>query len=161
MNSQFKVTHTIRVYESEWAMKLDALIQRVQDLYRNKNDFLVVLLKLGYESYIAAEKTANGSADKPASVSMLNVMGRDEGTIKELGAQIDELSTYMTTQFRHMNVNQSLYRRILSSVYNMMLAQIGGKMPPPEQVEQGFFDDLPARFEKIIVNLEKQYGLKT
>jgi len=81
--------------------------------------------------------------------------------LKEMRGLLDELSLYLTTQFRHMNVNQALFRRLLSSVYNMALALAGGKAAPPDKIEDGFYDDLPARFENIIIGLEKQYGLKT
>ena len=42
----------------------------------------------------------------------------------------------------------------------MNLGELSGVPPLPRKVEDGFFDDLPPRFEKIILMLEQQFGLK-
>ena len=49
-----EVTHTLRLYDTDFVAKLGALLERVQKYYRNKNEFMTVLLKMGYERYIAA-----------------------------------------------------------------------------------------------------------
>lgn len=159
----FEVTHTLRFYDPEWVAKLGALMERVQKHYRNKNEFMTVLVKMGYESYIAADQKAQSRNNGKAAAEPVAAAddSTDSETLKDLQNLLDELSLYVTTQFRQIQVNLSLLRRMLSSVYSMALSLSGGKAVPPEKVEDGFFDDLPARFEKIIVRLEQQYGLKT
>jgi hypothetical protein len=51
-------------------------------------------------------------------------------------------------------------QKLLSANYRMLLALTGGEKVIPQKVEDGFFDDLPTRFEKIIVNLEAKIGLQ-
>jgi len=151
-------THTLRFQEPEWVAKIGTLLERTHKDYNSKNEFMTVLVKLGYEAYIAAERDAkNSGADKLSAGPYADAPEtlRDiADTLKEMRGLVTELSLYMTTQFRHIHVNLALSRRMLSAVHNMTLGFAGGKAVPPEKVEDGFFDDLPVRFEEIIAKLE-------
>ena len=145
MSNIIEVTHTLRLYDPDFIAKLSMLLESKAKHYQNKNEFMTEIMKLGYERYITAGKNAKDPTE----------------AIKELHSLLEEQSLYIKTQFRHMHIGQALLRQIISSVYNMTLSLIDGKAVPPEKVEDGFFDDLPARFEKVIIKLEQQYGLKT
>jgi AcrR family transcriptional regulator len=172
-----EVTHTLRLYDPEFVAKLGCLMEREQKHYRNKNEFMTAVVKMGYERYIAAEQNAQARdagkprfAEKPETESETGVPNPDctavgadnaDGDTLKLLRIVDEMSAYLTAQFRHLHVSQALLRRLISAIYNMSLSLVGGRAVPPEKVEDGFFDDLPARFEKVVVKLEQQYGLKT
>jgi hypothetical protein len=169
-----EVTHTLRLYDPEFVAKLGSLMEREQKYYRNKNEFMTAVMKMGYERYITAGQTVPprdgvkleynadtpNRGNKPAPDTHDTPSQADDDTQRLLRIA-DELSVYLTAQFRHMHVAQALSRRMLSAVYSMALALVGGRAVPPEKVEDGFFDDLPARFEQVVVKLEQQYGLKT
>lgn len=145
-----EVTHTLRLYDPDFIAKLGNLMEREKEHYRNRNDFLTDIVKLGYERYIAKD---NGiTPPDPESIRS------DE--LKEIYPLLLEVSKYMTAQFKSMYVNHKLTHKLLSSVYNMVLSMNNDERVLPEKLEDGFFDDLPARFEKIIVNLESRYGIK-
>ncbi len=59
-----------------------------------------------------------------------------------------------------MDIHIAVMEKLLASLYNMKLGDLSGEPPHPRKVEDGFFDDLPLRFEKIIFTLEQRYGLK-
>ncbi|GHU97993.1 hypothetical protein FACS1894211_00960 [Clostridia bacterium] len=164
-----EVTHTLRLYDADFIARLGTLMERERKYYRNKNEFMTVLLKLGYEKCIAAGQAAGRAAapftDAGAAAEKAAPFA-DRGepadkSLKEVYPLLKELSDYLTSQFKAVSVSHALLQKLLSSVYRMMIAFVGGDRVMPQKVEDGFFDDLPARFEKIVVNLETRFGLKT
>ena len=151
----FEVQHTIRLYDPE----LIATIGRTYDAhskeFRNKNEFLTELLRLGVEALNSSPLPPDpngGPAPAAAQAAM------DE--IKEIRAIASETSKYLLTQFKELHIHIALAEKLLSSVYNMELGKLAGTPPMPQKVEDGFFDDLPMRFEKIAISLRTSFGLK-
>lgn len=150
----FEVQHTIRLYDTE----LIAAIGRTFDAhikeFRNKNEFMTELLRLGVEAMNFPPRTPTNSSAAPAAHSELT---EAIGKVKEIG---DETGKYLTTQFKRLYIHLEIMERLISAIYNIQLGDLSGRPPLPQKVESGFFDDLPLRFEKIIFSLEQKYGLK-
>ena len=144
----FEVQHTIRIYDPELIAEIGRTFDAHHREFKNKNEFLTHLLRLGVKAMKATPPTAPSGAAVPPVAAVQAVM--DE--LKDIRAITSETSKYLTTQFK------KLY--ILAAIYNMQLGELSGTPPLPQKVEDGFFDDLPLRFEKIIVSLENSYGLK-
>ncbi|MDR2635184.1 MAG: hypothetical protein LBC13_04275, partial [Clostridiales bacterium] len=129
----------LRLYDSDFIIKLGALMEREQENYRNKNEFLTALLRRGYEGYAAKEE-----AEEPTSAANETVKERD-----------DDICAFLRVILLYQEVQQKL----LSSVYRMVLAVAGGERVIKANVESGFFDDLPARFGDVIFNLKARFDL--
>jgi hypothetical protein len=114
-------------------------MEREQENYRNKNEFLTALLRRGYEGYAAKEE-----AEEPTSAANETVKERD-----------DDICAFLRVILLYQEVQQKL----LSSVYRMVLAVAGGERVIKANVESGFFDDLPARFGDVIFNLKARFDL--
>lgn len=151
----FEVQHTIRLYDPE----LIAAIGKAYELhgkdYRNKNEFMTYLLRLGVEALMSTPPTAPAGAAVPPAAALDNLF--DE--VKKIEALAEETGKFVNMQGRKMEVHIAVIERLLSSVYNMELGAASGEPVIKRKVEDGFFDDLPMRFEKLILTLEQHFGL--
>lgn len=145
-----EVVHTLRLYDADFIAKLGTLMEKEKNHYRNKNEFLTAVLKMGYEQYVKAA-AASGAKAGPCPL--------DNEDIKEIKPVLDSLSELITAQYKRMQLEYALTRKMLSSMYNILRSFNNDERLMPEKVDDGFYDDLPARFEKIIVRLEAKYGL--
>ena len=150
----FEVQHTIRLYDPELIAEIGRTYEAHSKEFRNKNEFLTEVLRLGVKEMNSfPPKSPTGAAMPPAAFAeLMEVIGK----IRENG---ENTQNYLTTQFKKLYVHLDVAERLLASVYAMKLGDLTGVPPLPQKVEDGFFDDLPLRFEKIILSLEKKYGL--
>jgi hypothetical protein len=210
--NNMEATHTLRLYDPDFIAKLGALMEREQENYRNKNEFLTAVLKVGYEGYAAADRAEkcgkigkrngakmfaeNGITDyegyattdrvkrcgkiseksitkTPAEsgitetkvalsaengITETNAALSVENSLKEISAALSEMSEYLSIQFKAIDLYNRIYQRLLSANYRMLLSLTGGERVMPTKVEDGFFDDLPIRFEKIVIDLKSKIG---
>ena len=129
--------HTLRLYDPGFISKLSLLMKHEQKKHRNKNEFLTALLKRGYDSYIK---------------------GDPDESINEVHPLLKDLTEYLTKQFETIYAHLSIIEKIMSANYRMLLVLMGGEKVIPSKIEDGFFDDLPARFENAISQFEKRLG---
>jgi len=148
-----EVTHTLRLYDADFIAKLGGLMEQEKNHYRNKNDFLTAVLKMGYEAYVKAAAGAKSSA-----VPLPPVDNNDD--LKEIYPLLQELNKYVAAQFKKIHIDHSLSRTVMAVIYNILRSFNRDERLMPDKVDGGFYDDLPARFEKIVVNLETRFGLK-
>lgn len=153
-----EVTHTLRLYDPEFIAKLGGLMEQEKKHYRNRNEFLTEIVKLGYIKYL--ERDCDRAREKAARES-----GNDDTLSDDSPDQNTDgyktllrLSECIMTQLKNLYVNQKIMHKLLSAVYNLMLKSADNELLE-EKAEEGFFDDLPARFENIVVNLKARYGL--
>lgn len=117
---------------------------------------MTYLLKLGVDELMSTPPTSPAGTAVPPAASLDKLYEE----VKNIESISTETGKYLTTQFKKMYVHIAVMERLLSSLYNMKLGDLSGEPPQPHKVEDGFFDDLPLRFEKIIMTLEQRYGLK-
>jgi hypothetical protein len=120
--------HTLRLYDPEFISSLSLLMKQEQKKHKNKNDFLTALLKRGYEAY---------------------VKGDPDERINEVYPLLKDMSEYLIKQSETAYAHLSVLEKLASANYRMLLALMGGEKAIPSKIEDGFFDDIPARFERI------------
>ena len=153
----FEVQHTVRLYDPELIAEIGRLLDIHHREYKNKNEFLTELLRLGVKqmnSIPAVQSMSGGGIPPCASTDTLT----DE--IKEIHAISTETAQYLKTQFKKLYVHVAVAEKLLAAIYNIKTSELAGTPPLAEKVDDGFFDDLPTRFEKIIISLENRYGLR-
>lgn len=152
----FEVQHTVRLYDPE----LIAAIGRVMDSkhrdYRNKNEFLTEVIRLGIKQMKSDITTPQINDTTPNCVMIDNVLNE----FKQLHNLSKDIAMYLKTQFKKTYVHIAVVEKLLAAIYNIKTSELAGTPPLAEKVDDGFFDDLPMRFEKIIVSLESRYGLR-
>lgn len=151
----FEVQHTIRLYDPELIAEIGHTYETHSKEFRNKNEFLTELLRLGVKTMNALPpNTPKGNMAPPTEfLDLAEAIGR-------VLEESEETSRLLTAHYNKLSVHLDITRRLLSSIYNMQLGELMGEPPLPKKVSDGFFDDLPLRFEKIILSLEKKYGVK-
>jgi hypothetical protein len=150
-----EVTHVVRLYNADFIARLSALMEMEQSRYRNKNEFLTAVMMMGYNGYIAAAKKAGGA--QPEITAPVADGGADAS---DTYALLTAMNEYMILQFNIIAQYREIHQRLLSSSHRMLLALTGGEKVTPSKIEQGLFDDLPVRFEKIIAALRAKAGVK-
>lgn len=138
----FEVQYTIRLYEPSLIAEIAAQYEKEAGIYRNKNEFFTRIIELG----LAANRKER-AAEEP----------RDEKD--DLYALLLKVFDYISKQFKAMHVKETALERLLCAVYNIAVALNNGETLFAEKIESGFYDDMPARFEKIIAAIMKKLGL--
>ena len=144
-----EVTHTLRLYDPTFISNLGTLMEKERKNYRNRNEFMSTLMKMGYESYV---KAASKSKHSPVSP--------DGDEAKEIYPLLQELSKYVSTQFKRLYIDNSIQRTVTAVIYNILRSVNKNEKLLTQKIDDGYYDDLPARFQKIIINLETRFGLK-
>lgn len=151
----FEVQHTIRLYDPALIAEIGRAFDAHHREFRNKNEFLTELLRLGVKQMTPVPPASSESNLPPcAAASDLT------NEIKEIHAITTETAMYLKTQFKKLYVHVAVAEKLLAAIYNIKTSELAGTPPLSEKVEDGFFDELPMRFEKIIVSLESRYGLR-
>lgn len=152
----FEVQHTIRIYDPELISAIGKAYEKHGSEFRNKNEFMTYLIRLGVDVLNSTPPTSPASAAVPPAAALDKLYEE----VKHIDALSSETGKYLQTQFRKMYIHIAVMERLLSSIYNMKVGDISGTPPIARKVEDGFFDDLPLRFEKLILTLEHSNALK-
>lgn len=148
-----EVVHTLRLYDADFIAKLGALMEKEKNHYRNKNEFLTAVLKMGYDQYVKAASGAKTYSPGAGS----GTTATDDA--KETNALINQLCELTNLSFKKIMLQLELLQTVHNTTYNILRSFNDDERLMPDKVDDGFYDDLPARFEKIIVRLEAKYGL--
>lgn len=152
----FEVQHTIRLYDPELISEIGRAFDTHHREFRNKNEFLTELLRLGVKQMNPVPPVSPVGNPIPPCATTDDL--KDE--IKKIQEISTETALYLKTQFKKLYVHVAVAEKLLAAIYNIKTSELAGTPPLSEKVEDGFFDDLPMRFEKIIVSLESRYGLR-
>jgi hypothetical protein len=139
----FEVQYTVRIYDPSLISKIAKQYESEAGKYRNKNEFFTDVIELGLDA--KSKKTA--AAKEP----------RDEKD--DLYALLLKVFDYVSKQFKTLYAKETALERLLCAVYNIAAALNNGETLFAEKIESGFYDDLPARFEKILADIMKNLGL--
>jgi hypothetical protein len=141
--NNFEVKYTIRLYDPSLISELATQFEKEADTYRNKNEFFTHIIELGLQANRAERAGKEPAADEK----------------DDLYALLLKVFDYISAQFKAVRVKETLLERLLCSIYNIAVAINNGETLFDEKIESGFYDDIPARFEKIIADLMKKLGL--
>lgn len=154
--SNFEMKYTIRLYDPDLVVEIGNLYKAHSKEFRNKNEFMTCLIRLGVDTL----KSKPPAAPASAAIPPIAAFDRLYDEIQKLECITDETSKYLRVQGKNMEAHIAIIEKLLASIYNIKFGELSGSPPLPRKVEDGFFDDLPPRFEKIILMLEQQFGLK-
>jgi hypothetical protein len=140
--NNFEVKYTIRIYDPSLISELATQFEKEADTYHNKNEFFTHIISLGLK-----DNRENRADEKP----------HDEKD--DLYALLLKVFDYISAQFKALHVKETLLERLLCAVYNVAVAINDGETLFSEKIESGFYDDVPARFEKLLGDLMKKLGL--
>ena len=152
----FEVQHTIRLYDPELIAKIGRAYDVHGKEFASKNEFMTYLLKLGVDALNATPPTTPAAAAVPPAMALDKLYEE----MRKIESITDDTGKFLKVQGQKMDIHIVVMEKLLASLYNMKLGDLSGEPPHPRKVEDGFFDDLPLRFEKIIFTLEQRYGLK-
>jgi hypothetical protein len=138
----FEVKYTIRLYDPSLISELATQFEKEAKTYKNKNEFFTHIIELGLKA------NRKERADKEP---------HDEKD--DLYALLLKIFNYISEQFKTLHVKETLLERLLCSVYNIAVALNNDETLFSEKIESGFYDNIPARFEKILEDLMKKLGL--
>lgn len=160
--ANLEVKQTLRLYDMEMVSEIARLHDEHRKEYRYKNDLFVELLRLGLTEFKKrdkphSEKPEIGDTSKKDTPSVKNGCEDKLSGIEEL---LDAVAKYIFTQFKAMYISQSVTERLLSSIYRQLQEMHSEERSAIRNADAGFYDHLPERFEKIIINLKKTYGLE-
>ena len=154
--SNFEMKYTIRLYDPDLVVEIGNLYKAHTKEFRNKNEFMTCLIRLGVDVLNAKPPSAPASAAVPPAAAWDKLY--DE--LRKIESITDETGKFLKVQGQKTDAHIAVMEKLLASLYNMNLGELSGVPPLPRKVEDGFFDDLPPRFEKIILTLEQRFGLK-
>ena len=128
---------TLRIYDETFLIEMNNTYVLSKSRFESKNHFFITLLRLGLESYLNSIKTPSKKID----LSELN-------EIKQLLFNfIDFYKRQIDISEAHFNVCEKL----ISSTSSMVEAIANGDSISIDDVNEGEYDDLPERLEKIIL----------
>ena len=154
--SNFEMKYTIRLYDPELVVEIGNLYKAHSKEFRNKNEFMTCLIRLGVDALMSTPPNAPAGAAVPPAAALDKLYEE----MRKIESITDETGKFLKVQGQKVDIHIAIMEKLLASLYNMKLGDLTGEPPHPRKVEDGFFDDLPLRFEKIILTLEQRYGLK-
>jgi hypothetical protein len=147
MNNTFEVQYTIRLYDPSLISELALQYEKEATTYKNKNEFMTNIILLGLKA-----KKASASGNKKSAQSF-------EDEKDDLYALLLKVFDYIAAQFKSVYVKETMLENLLCSVYHIALSLNNGESLFAEKIESGFYDNIPARFEKLLDELMKEIGL--
>ena len=154
--SNFEMKYTIRLYDPDLVVEIGKLYKAHSKEFRNKNEFMTCLIRLGVDALNATPPTAPAVAAVPPAMALDKLYEE----MRKIESITDETGKFLKVQGQKVDIHIAVMEKLLASLYNMNLGELSGSPPLPRKVEDGFFDDLPVRFAKIILTLEQQFGNK-
>ena len=154
--SNFEMKYTIRLYDPDLVVEIGNLYKAHSKEFRNKNEFMTCLIRLGVDALNAMPPTTPAVAAVPPATALDKLYEE----MRKIESITDETGKFLKVQGQKVDIHIAVMEKLLASLYNMNLGELSGSPPLPRKVEDGFFDDLPVRFAKIILTLEQKFGNK-
>ena len=132
--------YTVRVYDKRIVDRIEKLYKNCKDIYSTRNPFLVDCITRGAETI---ERDLFG-AGKENSIS--GIYEEIHITVKKL----DNLLKICEKSAKEGLANLSITQKLLSSNYNMLLGLSDNKPCRKDEVEKGYYDDLPDRLSEVL-----------
>ena len=129
----------IRIYERWFLKELSDYFEKHKKDYQTKNDFYVSLIRVGLETEKIRDENFADYNGKLQSIS---------DKLTEFSQKLDKTNGANTSLIRDLIVQQNIYEKLLSRVYNLCLAQNNDCSLNPDYVRAGMYDDLPETLEE-------------
>ncbi len=139
--NDFSKACMLRLYKRELIDKLNELFNNGGIRYENKNHFLSELISAGIKQKQYDESLHNKLAEC------------DEGITETLSKLIERLENFednIQKQLIQLTANISVIMKLLSTIYCISECQNAGVYLPQKEIDSGYYDDLPERFENAL-----------
>lgn len=141
MKQSFETKITIRIYDTTFAKEVDEAYTAAGERFESKNHFLTTLIRLGLESYIEEQKAKEGG---------LSVCNTDKN-IAEMKRLLNEFILYSRKQAEISTAHHEVCEKLAASILSVLIAISQGDDVDKEAVEDGAWENLSDRLEKIIL----------
>lgn len=128
---------TLRIYDETFLKEMNNTYLLSKNKFESKNHYFITLLRLGLESYLDSMKTTSKQIDLSELIE-----------IKQL------LFNFIDIYKRQIDINEAHFKvceKLISSTSSMVEAIANGDSISIDDVNEGEYDDLPERLEKIIL----------
>lgn len=139
----FEVQYTIRLYDPKLISAIAVEYEKEAHIYRNKNEFFTEIISLGLQA-----KSKKKQKDKTPQEEK-----------DDLYALLLKVFDYLAVQFKTLYIKQCLVEHLTCSTYNIAVALNNNETLFSEKIESGFYDEMPSRYEKMVADLMKKFGL--
>lgn len=144
----FSITNILRIYDSHLIEKLNENYKAKR--YESKNHFLNELIAIGLER----KENLDGIKQKHEWKETL--LGE---SIRVLSERIASLEMYTQNQFRHFYALNEVNHAVTSALYSLCIATNAGYSLSDQDINSGYYDTLPIRFELMKEEVLRRYKL--
>lgn len=138
---------TIRLHETQLVERLNIILRQNPFRYKYKNDLLVELIALGVEQKLKNVSTPTGNSKGGAPPAINADMAQ---SFKQLKQIIENMHVYNQRHIEGIMAHLKMSERLSAAMYNVLLAVATDKPVTNVQVEIGYYDDIPTRFEEYL-----------
>ena len=144
---QFETKLTVRIYDTKVIEKLNYLFKKNPSQYQTKNQLLVELLEIGMQEKL---KEIVPLSYDVKSENVPNINGDIVGSLKQVKMLIENMHVYNQKHIEGIVAHLKMSEKLSSAIYNTLLAVATDEPITKVQIEFGFFDEVPERFEEYL-----------
>ncbi len=148
----FETKLTVRIYDIKLAEKLNELYRCNPNRYQTKNQLIVELIELGLAEKLKTvlpPPSERGEVNTPTN-------GDTAKALKQIRCLLGSMHVNNQKQLEGLVAHLKMSERLLASIYNTLLAVATGEPITKVQVEFGFLDTIPERFEEYLNEMLKE-----
>ena len=149
MKEPFVTKMTLRLYDQKLINRLNESYEASGERYESKNHFLTELIKRGYEE-LAQEQGLRNKSDRTEHSNV------ESNIILQIHELVGELYLYNKRQVEEIVSRFGISEKLMTAVYNMLIAIVNDERISTKQVEEGFYDELPNRLKKELEKIRDE-----
>ena len=146
---------TVRVHDAQLVERLNYILAKNPFAYKYKNDLIVELLAIGAKEKIKGLNPM-ATAPKPSQTTQTVNLPTDTAvSLKQVKTLIENMHVYNQKHIEGIVAHLKMSERLSAAIYNTLLAIATDEPITKIQVEFGFFDNVPERFEEYLNEMLK------
>ncbi len=149
MKEPFVTKMTLRLYNQKFINRLNDAYEASGERFESKNHFLTELIKRGYEE-LAREQRLRGGSSRTEHTEI------ESSVILQIHELVGELYLYNKRQVEEIVARFGISEKLMTSIYNMLIAILNDERISTKQVEEGFYDELPNRLKKELEKIRDE-----
>ena len=141
---------TVRVHDTKLVEQLNYILTKNPFRYKYKNDLLVELIAIGAKEKIR-ELTPMSTSPKPTQAPQTVNLPTDTAvSLKQVKTLIENMHVYNQKHIEGIVAHLKMSEKLSAAIYNTLLAVATDEPITKVQIEFGFFDEVPERFEEYL-----------
>ena len=140
---------TVRVHDTKLVEQLNYILTKNPFSYKYKNDLLVELIALGAKEKIKS-LNPNTSPCVGKTPQTVNVPMDTAVSLKQVKQLIENMHLYNQKHIEGIVAHLKMSEKLSAAIYNTLLAVATDEPVTKVQIEFGFFDEVPERFEEYL-----------